>query len=520
MTSNFDASPGLQPTDTRVCEKSGLKEHIISFHKSVVRSCRNEFTLQDARNVVPLAELVQNNLDILDGDYQDNLLPVLTHWFSNEFFAWFNPPACERCNEQLISQGTRANPEGLLVEVYGCGSTSCNYTFDFIRHNDPAILLHTRRGRCGEWANCFFVILKAMDYDVRIVLDTTDHVWNEVWSESRQEWIHVDPCENVVDCPLLYELGWSKKLEYCIAFSKYEVIDVTRRYSMNINAVRKSRYPQSFQGSPTQDLWLTKFLHELTVQATEGLDQDTRALILKRRSIDMKHLEDFEIKGRPKVDLSKIGGRKTGDVAWRIARGEYRPILTSHNVITIKRCADGSGHSIFTLQYDCDKDMYTCSSKDLSKKGWQELIYLAENIDHKFERDWSTSYLARYESCAPTVEGKVQWRFDLSSVQDWARIEIRIVAKTWPDTALEAKLVCVGDDESDRATQELKLNEINILTAKHFGSTRVTSIDLKISLIGGQIGDSVAWQKPQLFRQVRGQASGSSFLFEIFDQNP
>jgi len=51
----------------------------------------------------------------------------------------------------------------------------------FTRHNDPLILLDTREGRCGEWANCFGAILRSFDFQVRETHNVfEDHVWVEV----------------------------------------------------------------------------------------------------------------------------------------------------------------------------------------------------------------------------------------------------------------------------------------------------------------------------------------------------
>ena len=79
----------------------------------------------------------------------------------------------------------------------------------------------TRCGRCGEFANCKALILRAMGFEVRHVTDWTDHVWVEVFSDSQQRWIHCDGGK--CDENFLYERWWKKKLTYIIAFSKDEV---------------------------------------------------------------------------------------------------------------------------------------------------------------------------------------------------------------------------------------------------------------------------------------------------------
>lgn len=69
------------------------------------------------------------------------------------------------------------------VENHTC--EVCGHVNRFPRYNDPGRLLDTRRGRCGEWANCFVLCCRALNFDTRYVLDFTDHVWAEVYSVSQ-----------------------------------------------------------------------------------------------------------------------------------------------------------------------------------------------------------------------------------------------------------------------------------------------------------------------------------------------
>ncbi|KPJ05643.1 Peptide-N(4)-(N-acetyl-beta-glucosaminyl)asparagine amidase [Papilio xuthus] len=114
--------------------------------------------------------------------------------------------------------------------VFKC--KKCERDTLFPRYNDVRNLLRTRRGRCGEWANCFALLCRALGYDTRHVFDTNDHVWVEIFNLESGEWLHVDPCEGMVDAPLVYSCGWGTRLAYVIAVSRDDVQDVTWRYTV------------------------------------------------------------------------------------------------------------------------------------------------------------------------------------------------------------------------------------------------------------------------------------------------
>ncbi|CAM6087317.1 unnamed protein product [Calypogeia fissa] len=262
---------------------------------------------------------------------QDELERAKLHqlclWFKNSF-KWVNQPSCEKCGGDSLSVGAGIpNHEELKwlasrVELYRC--KMCFSEVRFPRYNDPRKLLETRRGRCGEWANCFTLYCRALGYRARLILDFTDHVWTECYLPGVGRWVHTDPCDGVIDEPLLYEQGWKKKLSYIIALSHNGVRDVTKRYTRQWSDVLRRR--NLLSEVETEELLMMLNLQMRSDVSSEEWDE--------LATLDAQ--EDAEIKtsylGRdPPHTEKQLPGRQSGSEEWRVERGENGDSVDSKN---------------------------------------------------------------------------------------------------------------------------------------------------------------------------------------------
>ena len=278
-------------------------------------------------------------------------------WFKQDFIKWVNSPPCSACTSptRLVgmvppSQQNRTHGAS-RVELYKCSAGECGAYERFPRYNDVCAILRSRRGRCGEFANCFGAMCRALGGRVRWVWNAEDHVFTEIWSESQNRWVHVDACEGAWDNPRLYTqgkvssptrlpygtdsvhyLGWGKKMSYCLAFSVDGAADVTNRYVRNPaqQGIKRNRVTEEV---------LVHILNEIKRIRRRPLSEKQRQHLAEEDEQEANELCCYVQGNRPpqignanpppslgrnttSADAQTLPSRLTGTPAWRQSRGE------------------------------------------------------------------------------------------------------------------------------------------------------------------------------------------------------
>lgn len=333
--------------------------------------------------------------------FEDLLLFELLNWFKLSFFTWVDIPKCQSCGQipqkSGIVQPNESESSWLAgtVEQYFC--INCQTYIRFPRYNHPKKLLETRRGRCGEWARCFILLCRALGYETRLVLDWNDHVWAEVFSFTKNRWLHCDPCEDVCDKPLLYEIGWKKPISYIIAISKDEVQDVTWRYTSNFLETIKRR-------NFWREEWLVYCILRFTEKLQSKLSSERRQELVKRRAFEL-----VEFLTEPKAEENYCG-RSSGSLAWRVARGETQ--LVPDSTYVFKLTPSELTRKQLHVQYSCALNKYIrVSDRAVESNCWTSCCFHHSNIFRKVETDWKMAYISRTED---SNTGVISWKFCFS----------------------------------------------------------------------------------------------------------
>lgn len=427
-----------------------------------------------------------------DIELDDLIILELLDWFKNSFFKWMDAPKCNVCDVATQCRGyfPPSTDEAAwcvkLVEHFVC--PRCQRSYRFPRYNHPHKLLLTRLGRCGEWAICFTFLCICLEYEARLVVDWTDHLWTEVYSESRNKWIHCDPCENICDRPLMYEIGWKKKLSYVIAFSEYEVQDVTWRYTSNFLETMERR-------TLCRESFLLQCISSLNKRLTAHVPLDKKRLLMNRY---IRELTSFLTPPEPESD--NYTGRTSGSLLWRLSRGEIGSLVPQSSYI-FRLCSKDIEKKYFYVKYSCSSDKYfRDGDHSIEGEGWASCTFSHRNIFRKVEKDWDMTYLARTEG---SPEGIITWKFDFENC-DLVISNLKLNLHSEVFDSGKVRWLIFPDLENDQPFTYSPSDVCPLQTQEFRGS--------KGFLLSAELSGGKSWQHSQIFRQTLNSAA---FPFEV-----
>lgn len=274
---------------------------------------------------------------LLGYGYEDFIVLELLKYFKGTFFTWVNKPKCPKCEEDgdnMAQAGVlrplSPNPDGIsIIEKYQC--QRCKVDVEFPRINSATKLLETRKGRCGEWVNCFMLILQAVlgqEALIRYVWNHEDHVWCEYYSTNMKRWIHLDPCEAAFDEPTIYCENWGKQMSFCIGISESYMVDLSSKYitkadkqiPRNTIVSSEKTFRQFMESVNARQIarYYHTYIDPLGISEDEKLRRLYKVLVI--RNVERAVLNKGDVEAT--ATKSSVMGRQSGSALWTKSRGE------------------------------------------------------------------------------------------------------------------------------------------------------------------------------------------------------
>lgn len=282
-------------------DAQNIIHHISTLHSFITKFSKDEISA----NIISIIPF--DRFDEFEGDKK---VLEIVKWFKEDFFTLVKNVNCHHCGSETkrLNQNGGVSKEeaknlASYCELHKC--TKCGAITRFPRYNDVCKLIETRKGRCGEFSNVFGAILKTLDFDVRLACDLNDYIWVEYWSDEKGKYVHVDPCENIIDAPLTYEKDWGKKETWVIAVGESQCADVTAKYTQNVEDCIHRRSPLC------PEEWYAKYIKFKNEEFLNSIeDEDEHKIIIERQQKDSDAMKNVRTETRPEEERARISGNQ------------------------------------------------------------------------------------------------------------------------------------------------------------------------------------------------------------------
>ena len=261
------------PLDVHVANKSEIKK-VDEFCKLIFPSLKYEAIMTDARlyQAINQCHIIHQNVisiynekkdfkslvpaSVYEGKSDIELLRSITKWFAeSSFMKYMEKPKCPYCQIPMMYEDSNGFPTQKEMDRgarhdrrYKC--SKCQARKRIPLYENPETLLETREGMSCEFSIMLGTILRQFGFEIRIVKSSGfGYFWLEAYVESLQHYVHVDELSGIIDSPLQIEEGSKVRIQYVIAVGMYDCMDVTPRYTRNIDRIlwdRNKKLPEEY----------------------------------------------------------------------------------------------------------------------------------------------------------------------------------------------------------------------------------------------------------------------------------